>query len=242
MAAGITFGAYHFARPDLHPFDPVPEADHFVDTAQLAPGNILPVLDLERSGDLSPAELTDWVLGWLGRVTERTGVRPMVYTSPNGWKDRMATPRRSPTPATRCCGSPTGGRGPHAARERLAGERLDDLAAQQLRQRAGHQRLRRPGLVRRAGLRRRSSSPHPDTVAPIATIATPTGVVGPVTVSFDEIVRGVSDESLSLRSLLGVPGRRDDHVRVEGGRAGELRNREAWSSPCWSRTSRSSPG
>ncbi len=90
MAAGITFGAYHFARPDLHPFNPVPEADHFVDTAQLAPGNILPVLDLERSGDLSPAELTDWVLEWLGRVTERTGVRPMVYTSPNGWKDRMA--------------------------------------------------------------------------------------------------------------------------------------------------------
>ena len=57
MAAGIAFGAYRFARPDLHPFNPVPEADHFVDTAQLAPGNILPVLDLERSGDLSPAEL-----------------------------------------------------------------------------------------------------------------------------------------------------------------------------------------
>ena len=54
MAAGITFGAYHFARPDLHPFDPVPEADHFVDTAQLAPGNILPVLDLEAIGGPLP--------------------------------------------------------------------------------------------------------------------------------------------------------------------------------------------
>ena len=48
--------------------------------------------------------------------------------------------------------------------------------------------------------------PSPDTVAPIATIATPSGVVGPVTVSFGEIVRGVSAESLSLRlSSSGVP-------------------------------------
>ena len=84
MAAGVVVGAYHFARPDLHPFNPIPEADHFVDTAQVAPGNIVPVLDLERSGDLSATQLTDWVLQWLDEVTARTGVRPMVYTSPNG--------------------------------------------------------------------------------------------------------------------------------------------------------------
>ena len=28
MAVGIAFGAYHFARPDLHPFDPIPDQDH----------------------------------------------------------------------------------------------------------------------------------------------------------------------------------------------------------------------
>ncbi|MGH2578157.1 MAG: glycoside hydrolase family 25 protein, partial [Actinomycetota bacterium] len=81
MAAGLVFGAYHFARPDLHPTDPIGEADHFVDTAQLGPGNIVPVLDLERSGDLTQAQLTAWILAWLGQVTARTGVRPMVYTS-----------------------------------------------------------------------------------------------------------------------------------------------------------------
>src|SRR6266540_3836127 len=87
-AAGLVFGAYHFARPDLHPNDPTGEADYFVDTAQLGPGNIVPVLDLERSGDLTQAQLTAWILAWLGEVTARTGVRPMVYTSPNGWANR----------------------------------------------------------------------------------------------------------------------------------------------------------
>lgn len=87
-ANGIAFGAYHFARPDDTPGDAIAEADHFVDTAQLGPGNLLPVLDLERTGGLSQEQVTQWILTWLGRVTERLGVRPIVYTSPNGWATR----------------------------------------------------------------------------------------------------------------------------------------------------------
>ena len=64
------------------------EADHFVDHAQLGGGNLIPVLDLERTGGLSDAEVTTWILTWLARVYERTGVRPMVYTSPSGWEER----------------------------------------------------------------------------------------------------------------------------------------------------------
>jgi GH25 family lysozyme M1 (1,4-beta-N-acetylmuramidase) len=206
MAAGIVFGAYHFARPDLHPFDAIPEADHFVDTAQLAPGNIVPVLDLERSGDLTPAALTDWVLQWLGEVTARTGVRPMVYTSPNGWRDRMADTTAiadagytmlwiahwnvaSPTlPANGWqsngwriwqysdCGDVPG---------------IDGCVDQDFFNGLDFA----PVVI-----------PSPDTVAPVATLATPTGVTGPVTVSFSEIVRQVSSESLSLRLMSsGVP-------------------------------------
>jgi lysozyme len=85
---GIAFTAYHFARPDDTPDDPVVEADHFVDVAQLEPGNLIPVLDVERTGGLTQTELTTWILTWLGRVTERLGVRPMIYTSPNGWENR----------------------------------------------------------------------------------------------------------------------------------------------------------
>ena len=37
---------------------------------------------------VNQAQVTQWILDWLGRVTERMGVRPMVYTSPNGWLNR----------------------------------------------------------------------------------------------------------------------------------------------------------
>jgi GH25 family lysozyme M1 (1,4-beta-N-acetylmuramidase) len=87
-ANGLAFTAYHFARPDDTPNDAIAEADHFVDVAQLGPGNLIPALDLERTGGLTQTQLTQWILDWLGRVTERLGVRPMVYTSPNGWKTR----------------------------------------------------------------------------------------------------------------------------------------------------------
>lgn len=206
MAVGIAFGAYHFARPDLHPFDPIPEADHYVDTAQLAPGNILPVLDLERSGDLSPTQLTTWVLGWLDRVTERTGVRPMVYTSPNGWKDRMAdTTAIADAGYTVLWVAHWGVAAPTLPANDWQGygwtiwqhDNCGDV----------------PGIGGCVDLDWFDGLdfapiliPSPDTVAPVATIATPTGVVGPATVSFSEIVRGISPESLSLRlASSGVP-------------------------------------
>ncbi len=54
---GVVFGAYHFARPDDTANDAVIEADHFVDVAQLAPGNLLPVLDIESTGGLTQAQV-----------------------------------------------------------------------------------------------------------------------------------------------------------------------------------------
>jgi GH25 family lysozyme M1 (1,4-beta-N-acetylmuramidase) len=206
MAAGIVVGAYHFARPDLHPFNPIPEADHFVDTAQVAPGNIVPVLDLERAGDLSATQLTDWVLQWLDEVTARTGVRPMVYTSPNGWRDRMAD-----TTAIADAGytmlwiahwnvaSPTlpandwQGNGWKIWQYSNCGDVPGIDGCVDLDYFDGVDFA--PIVI-----------PSPDTVAPVATIATPSGVIGPVTVSFSEIVRGISSESLALRSTSsGVP-------------------------------------
>jgi lysozyme len=83
--AGLIVGAYHFATPNRHPNDAVREADHFVDTARLQPGNLVPVLDLETTGGLSHRRLTRWILAWLRQVRDRLGVRPIVYTSPIGW-------------------------------------------------------------------------------------------------------------------------------------------------------------
>ena len=151
-ANGLVFGAYHFARPDLHPFDPVPEADHFVDTAQLGQGDLFPVLDLERSGDLSQAELTAWIIGWLDRVYERTGIRPIVYTSPNGWKSRTgdSTAVADAGYAT-LLGRPLADADADRSGERLAGVRLDVLAVLELREHPRDGGLRGRRLVRRVG-------------------------------------------------------------------------------------------
>jgi GH25 family lysozyme M1 (1,4-beta-N-acetylmuramidase) len=84
--AGLAVAAYHYARPDLNPFNPIGEADWFVDNLGLVPGMLAPALDLEEAGTVGTADLQAWVGAWLGRVYARTGVRPMIYTSPAFWR------------------------------------------------------------------------------------------------------------------------------------------------------------
>jgi GH25 family lysozyme M1 (1,4-beta-N-acetylmuramidase) len=96
-AAGLKATAYHFARPDTGSNDAVNEADHFVDVAQIGGGFLLPALDVEVNGGLSPSGLVAWIRAWLGRVAARTGVRPMIYTSPSFWQSSAGN---SATPAS----------------------------------------------------------------------------------------------------------------------------------------------
>jgi lysozyme len=94
MGVGIAFTAYHYARPDLNPTRAAGEADWFVDTIGLQPGMLAPALDLEVHGGMSVGALQEWVATWLGRVYARTGVRPMIYTSPAFWKRYLGDTRR----------------------------------------------------------------------------------------------------------------------------------------------------
>ena len=88
-AAGLSVGAYHFAQPDATPGDAVAEADHFLATAQIAQGELLPVLDLEVANGQSVTALQAWVQAFMGRVLERTGAPGVIYVSPNFWKTYM---------------------------------------------------------------------------------------------------------------------------------------------------------
>jgi lysozyme len=92
-AAGIRFTAYHFARPGRSLRSARRQADFFVRHARLKPQDLVPALDLERSGGLSSARLEHWVLAFLHRVERRLHVKPMVYTSPGFWKGNMADSR-----------------------------------------------------------------------------------------------------------------------------------------------------
>ncbi|MBA2382664.1 MAG: glycoside hydrolase family 25 protein [Chloroflexi bacterium] len=88
-AAGLWTGAYHFAKPDATAGDAVKEADHFASHISLGAGDLIPALDLEVSGGLSVAALQKWVASFLTEVTAKTGVKPMIYTSPAFWRRYM---------------------------------------------------------------------------------------------------------------------------------------------------------
>jgi GH25 family lysozyme M1 (1,4-beta-N-acetylmuramidase) len=85
----LVVGAYHFAKPGFAPWDPRAEADHFLRVARVAAGDVVPVLDIEETGGLSPGQLRVWARAWLERVEARTGVRPMIYSGSHFWQGFM---------------------------------------------------------------------------------------------------------------------------------------------------------
>jgi lysozyme len=88
-AVGLAFTAFHYARPDRAVGDAVREAKLFARTAALQPGDLAPVLDLEESGGMRVVRLQAWVRTWLGEVTAKVGVKPMIYTNAHFWQTRM---------------------------------------------------------------------------------------------------------------------------------------------------------
>ena len=91
---GMRFGAYHMGRPAGSSDAAVvasatAQADYFLSVATPLRGELLPVLDVEYDGGLSVARLSLWVQTWLGQVVARTGLKPIVYVSPNFWKTKL---------------------------------------------------------------------------------------------------------------------------------------------------------
>ncbi|NLE82545.1 MAG: glycoside hydrolase [Rhodococcus sp.] len=87
--AGMARSAYHYADPTQSP-----EAQAaFFSTVVLGlngPSDLPPVLDLEHSGGLAPAQLIDWTHRYLNTVRALTGRQPIIYTYPNFWRTAMA--------------------------------------------------------------------------------------------------------------------------------------------------------
>lgn len=96
-AAGLHFTAYHFANPSRYSgsvyVDARREADWFLRHADLQAQNLVPALDLERTGGLNRDDLRRWTLTWLRRVEARVGVKPMIYTSPSFWASNLGNTR-----------------------------------------------------------------------------------------------------------------------------------------------------
>ena len=77
-AAGILSGAYHYFQPNR---DGRVQADLFVRTVPLRPGDLPPVLDVEATRFHDVAELRREVGEWLALVEQHYGVRPILYTN-----------------------------------------------------------------------------------------------------------------------------------------------------------------
>ncbi|HLX32874.1 MAG TPA: glycoside hydrolase family 25 protein [Gaiellaceae bacterium] len=93
-SAGLTFGAYHFARPAgggaaSATASAIAQADYFLSVANPQPGELPPVLDLEKTGKLPPKRLVIWTQAWVDEVFARIGVEPFIYSSPAFWQSYL---------------------------------------------------------------------------------------------------------------------------------------------------------
>ena len=77
---GLVCGAYHFFTPDV---DAARQAHFFLKQVHLQAGDLPPVLDIEKAGDLSVAQLRRAAKTWLDIVEQYYGVKPILYTGHN---------------------------------------------------------------------------------------------------------------------------------------------------------------
>lgn len=88
--AGLLRGIYQFFRPSQ---DVAAQADMVIAAVGArAPGDLPPVIDVEATGNLSPASVAAKVRTWVDRVKAATGVDPIVYTGKYFWRDQVGGP------------------------------------------------------------------------------------------------------------------------------------------------------
>lgn len=76
-------GAYHFFIPDM---DARKQAEFFLKQVHLEPGDLPPVLDVEKAGSLTEVQLKKAVKTWLDIVEAKYNVKPIIYT---GYKFKL---------------------------------------------------------------------------------------------------------------------------------------------------------
>jgi lysozyme len=89
-AAGVIRGAYQFFRPSQS----ISEQAQLMISAigTYTPGDLPPVLDVEVTGNLSPATVAANVRTWVDKVHTALGVTPIIYTGMYFWRDQVGNP------------------------------------------------------------------------------------------------------------------------------------------------------
>jgi len=80
--AGLARGAYHFYVTED---DPVDQADFFASRIADDPGDLPPAVDVELLGANTSGDMTETLQTFLETLTQKTGVRPIIYTDSTFW-------------------------------------------------------------------------------------------------------------------------------------------------------------
>ncbi|MBK8192544.1 MAG: glycoside hydrolase family 25 protein [Lewinellaceae bacterium] len=75
---GIRRGAYHFFRAYGCGQE---QAMNYLHTVEMMPGDIAPVLDIERTDGVSPEIMVEEARLWLQIVESHLGIKPIIYTN-----------------------------------------------------------------------------------------------------------------------------------------------------------------
>jgi len=76
--AGLARGAYHFF---LATKSGKAQAENFINSVELTPGDLPPVLDIEQAYGVPPEKLRERALEWLTTISDYYHVVPIVYTN-----------------------------------------------------------------------------------------------------------------------------------------------------------------
>jgi lysozyme len=76
--AGLARGAYHFF---LATKSGKAQAENFINSVELMPGDLPPVLDIEQAYGVSPEKLRERAKEWLTTIADYYHVTPIIYTN-----------------------------------------------------------------------------------------------------------------------------------------------------------------
>ncbi|MDB4958227.1 MAG: hypothetical protein JWO36_5796 [Myxococcales bacterium] len=94
--AGVIRGAYQFFRPAE---DPIAQADLLLQKmGPLEAGDLPPVIDVEVSGGLAPAQVAASVKAWVDHVAAAIGRPPIIYAGLYSWHDLTASANLTASP------------------------------------------------------------------------------------------------------------------------------------------------
>lgn len=84
--AGLARGAYHFFITSKSGKQ---QAENFIKRVKLEPGDLPPVLDIEQTNGVPGPKLRERVKEWLDVVEEYYGVKPIIYTNVDFYKQNL---------------------------------------------------------------------------------------------------------------------------------------------------------